>query len=111
AGLDEYLWGIPSADPDTDPAGWTAEVTASAIEFGQSCLENTGPLLQYVDTISTVRDLDMMRAIVGDEKLNYLGYSYGTSIGTRYIDRFADKVGRMVLDGATDPKLPVFDIG
>ena len=89
AGLDDYLWGLPSADADTDPAGWTAEVTASAVEFGQSCLENTGPVLQYVDTISTVRDLDMLRAIVGDEKLNYLGYSYGTSIGTRYIDRFA----------------------
>ena len=106
AGLDDYLWGLPSADADTDPAGWTAEVTAPAIEFGQSCLENTGPVLQYIDTISTVRDLDMLRAIVGDEKLNYLGYSYGTSIGTRYIDRFPDNVGRIVLDGATDPKLP-----
>jgi pimeloyl-ACP methyl ester carboxylesterase len=111
AELDDYLYGLPAADPDTDPQGWVAEVTATSIAFGQACLENTGPVLQYIDTISTVRDLDMMRAIVGDEKLNYLGYSYGTSIGTRYIDRFPERVGRMVLDGATDPKLPVFEIG
>ena len=50
-----------------------------------------------------MQDLDLLRAIVGDEALHYFGYSYGTEIGARYADRFPDKVGRLVLDGATDP--------
>jgi pimeloyl-ACP methyl ester carboxylesterase len=57
-----------------------------------------------------VQDLDMMRAVVGDKKLNYLGYSYGSDIGAQYADRYPAKVGRVVLDGATDPTVTGFDV-
>lgn len=109
AGLDEFIYGIPDAPRGSQE--WIDEVTQAAIDFGQACLENTGPVLAYIDTISTVRDLDMLRAIVGDPKLNYLGYSYGSDIGTFYIDMFPEKVGRIVLDGATDSEISVEEVG
>jgi pimeloyl-ACP methyl ester carboxylesterase len=108
-GLDDFIYGLPNAEPESPE--WVAELTEASIAFGEACLANTGPVLEFVDTQSTVHDLDMLRAIVGDDKLNYLGYSYGSDIGMYYIDRFPEKVGRMVLDGATDSTATVFDIG
>ncbi len=107
--LDQFIFGLPTAPRGTQE--WIDEVTQSSIDFGQACLENTGELLQFIDTQSTVHDLDMMRAIVGDEKLNYLGYSYGSDIGSYYVENFPDKVGRLVVDGATDSSIPVFEVG
>ena len=108
AELDAFIFGIPEAEFGT--AEWEEEVTTSSIAFGERCAELTGPLLGHVDTASTVRDLDMLRAIVGDPQLNYFGYSYGTDIGARYADAFPDKVGRLVLDGATDPTTSTFEV-
>lgn len=108
AGLDDYLYSyIP--DPVDSPA-YVAKATQTAEDFARSCAANTGPLLEFVDTASTVRDLDMLRAVVGDEHLNYLGFSYGSDIGAQYADTFPDRVGRMVLDGATDSSLSRFDM-
>ncbi|GAP56871.1 putative hydrolase Mb2248c [Arthrobacter sp. Hiyo6] len=69
------------------------------------CAENTGPVLGHIDTVSAAKDLDILRAVVNDAKLNYLGYSYGTFLGSTYASLFPDNVGRMVLDGALDPSL------
>ncbi|WP_426976063.1 alpha/beta hydrolase [Pseudarthrobacter sp. O4] len=69
------------------------------------CAEKTGPLLGHIDTVSAAKDLDVLRAVVNDTKLNYLGYSYGTLIGSTYASLFPDNVGRMVLDGALDPSI------
>ena len=107
-GLDDYIYGL-AKNPVNSPA-WVAEMTKSAKDLGAACLKNTGPLLEFVDTQSTVNDLDMLRAVVGDAKLNYLGYSYGSDIGMYYADRFASKVGHVVLDGATDSTLSIFDV-
>ena len=109
AELDDFIYGIPDAPVDSQE--WIDEVTESSIAFGQACLQNTGPSLEFIDTVSTVRDLDMMRAVLGDEKLHYLGYSYGSDIGAYYIDLFPQKVGRIVVDGATDPSISVFEVG
>ncbi|WP_309621082.1 alpha/beta hydrolase [Salinibacterium sp.] len=109
AGLDQFIFGLPTAPEGS--AEWLTEVTKSAVDFGQACLKNTGPVLQFVDTQSTVHDLDMLRAIVGDTTLNYLGYSYGSDIGSYYIENFPSKVGRIVLDGATDSSISVFQVG
>lgn len=102
--MDEHLFGVDETDGlEPGSEAWVEAALESAKEYGAACLEKTGPLLGYVDTASTVKDLDMLRAIVGDDKLNYLGYSYGTYIGARYADAFPDRVGRLVLDGAIDP--------
>jgi pimeloyl-ACP methyl ester carboxylesterase len=106
--FDEYLYGIPEAEPGSPE--WIAEIEEANADFADACAENTGELLQYIDTISTVRDLDMLRALVGDEKLNYFGMSYGTRLGAQYADRFPEKVGRMVLDAVMNPADSLFEI-
>jgi pimeloyl-ACP methyl ester carboxylesterase len=71
--------------------------------FGRKCLERNGALLEHVSTAETARDLDLLRQAVGDDKLSYLGLSYGTFLGATYANLFPDKVGRMVLDGNVSP--------
>lgn len=87
-----------------DDAG-LAQMAADAAAFGEACLTNTGAVLGEVDTQSAARDMDVIRQVVGDEKLNYLGFSYGTQLGATYAGLFPEKVGRMVLDGAIDLRL------
>lgn len=99
--LDEYLYGIPDAEFGSD--AWIAGIGDAAAAFGASCLEHSGALLAEVDTASAARDLDLLRAVLGDERLNYLGYSYGTLLGAVYADLFPQNTGRLVLDGAIDP--------
>lgn len=86
------------------------ELTADSERVADACLENTGPLLGHVDTVSAARDMDVLRAVLGDEKLYYLGYSYGTFLGATYADLFPERVGRMVLDGAVDPAVGPVDV-
>jgi pimeloyl-ACP methyl ester carboxylesterase len=73
--------------------------------ISEKCAANSGPALGHIDTTSSARDMDILRAVLNDSKINYLGYSYGTSLGSTYASLFPDKVGRMVLDGAIDPSL------
>lgn len=112
--MDDYLFGTEAdfAD-DTLQRGsdeWIDAAVKDSAKFGEACAEHTGKLLAHVDTMSTVHDLDMLRGIVGDDQLNYLGYSYGTYIGARYADAFPEKVGRFVLDGVLDPSTSEFDV-
>ncbi|WP_264796879.1 alpha/beta hydrolase [Arthrobacter mangrovi] len=90
-------------DLDTD-AG-LAEAARDSKELAQECAEKTGEVLGHVDTVSAAKDMDILRAAVGDAKLNYLGFSYGTFLGATYADLFPERVGRLVLDGALDPSL------
>jgi pimeloyl-ACP methyl ester carboxylesterase len=96
--LDRYFSMDNSPD---DPGELHARIDAQ-IEFGQSCMRESGPLLEHVSTMDTVRDLDLLRRLLGDSKINYLGSSYGTRIGALYAELFPQRVGRMVLDGAVD---------
>ncbi|MHA7145869.1 alpha/beta hydrolase [Arthrobacter sp. TmT3-37] len=82
-----------------------ALMTADAEEYAGLCAQRTGELLGFVDTESAARDMDILRAVVSDEKLNYLGFSYGTQLGATYADLFPERAGRLVLDGAIDPSL------
>ena len=100
-GLDDFLYGITPGERGSDE--WLAASKKSVSDLGQACLKNTGQLLGHVDTATTAHDLDMLRANVGDQKLNYLGFSYGTMIGAIYADLFPKTVGRMTLDGVVDP--------
>ena len=111
--LDDLLFGIPDEDEeDLEPGSpeWMEIAREEAAELGAACAAGTGDLIAHVDTMSTVRDLDMLRAIVGDDLLTYLGYSYGTYIGARYADAYPHLVGRLVLDGALDPATSEFDV-
>lgn len=106
--MDTYLFDI-SPNPIGSDA-WIADGLTSNAEFGKACLRYTGELLGFVDTVSAARDLDLLRAVLGDKKLNYLGYSYGTFLGATYADLYPHNTGRLVLDGAIDPKTTDFEV-
>lgn len=82
-----------------------AAMQESLEEWADACDENTGDQLGHVDTQSAARDMDMMRSVLGDAKLNYLGFSYGTQLGATYAGLFPQNAGRLVLDGAIDTTL------
>lgn len=108
AQLDEYLFA-PFVSSRNSPE-WFAERQVSSEEFAAGCEQRTGDLLAHVDTVSAAHDLDLLRAVVGDRELNYLGYSYGTLLGAIYAENFPGNVGRMVLDGALDPASSIFEV-
>jgi pimeloyl-ACP methyl ester carboxylesterase len=74
-------------------------------EFGNGCLDKSGELAAHISTEEAAKDMDVLRAVLGDGKLTYFGASYGTFLGATYADLFPKRVGRMVLDGAIDPSL------
>ncbi|HUI48538.1 MAG TPA: alpha/beta hydrolase [Acidimicrobiia bacterium] len=86
----------------TGPAQ-VAENVAVSRAFVESCRKYSAPLLPYMSTAASVRDLDSIRAAIGVPKISYLGFSYGTLIGAMYADTFPQHVRAMVLDGAVDP--------
>ncbi len=97
AGLFDAATTAP--DPVEGPLGALEE----GRRFAASCEEASGELLNLVGTEYVARDLDLLRAAAGDEKLTYLGFSYGTYLGTVYADLFPDRVRAVTLDGAVDP--------
>jgi pimeloyl-ACP methyl ester carboxylesterase len=97
--LDRFL----DLDPaPTSEAGFQTLVDASRT-FDEGCEAMSGDLLPYMSTETAARDMDEIRQAVGDQKLTYLGFSYGTLLGATYADLFPDGVRAMVLDGAVDP--------
>lgn len=106
--LDAYIFGIIPGERGSDE--WLAASEDASERFGADCLKNTGALLGHVDTVSAARDLDLLRAALGDKKLNYLGYSYGTELGGTYAELYPEKTGRLVFDGAVDPTASNFDV-
>ncbi|AMB60504.1 peptidase [Microterricola viridarii] len=108
AQMDAYLYDVSTTKRGSD--AWIAEMTDSSRAFGNACATETGPLLEHVDTQSAARDLDLLRAVLGDKELYYLGYSYGTFLGAVYAELFPGKAGRLVLDGALDPAASNFEV-
>ncbi|WP_246132509.1 alpha/beta hydrolase [Microbacterium mitrae] len=109
AQMDSYLYDIPKNPRGSDE--WIAEVDGRAAEFAQACSDNTGALLEHITTENSARDMDVLRGVLGDEKLNYIGFSYGTFLGATYAKLFPERAGRLVLDGAIDPAIPSADVG
>lgn len=101
----DNLQAFVAANPvPTTQAQWDTLVQLTK-DFDNACAQKYGPLLPFLGTKNVVRDLDQIRAAVGDEKLTYLGYSYGTVIGQVYADMFPTKIRALVLDGAVDLSL------
>ena len=93
------------ADPQVDYSPEGVEYIENETKaFIERCVDKSGEeLLANIGTINVAKDLDAIRAALGDEKLTYLGYSYGTRIGAAYAEQFPEKVRAMILDGAVDP--------
>jgi pimeloyl-ACP methyl ester carboxylesterase len=88
---------------DYSPAG-VAHIEQLNRQLVQQCVNRMGDgFLANIGTASVARDMDAVRQALGENQINYLGYSYGTELGTAYLEKFGDHVRTMVLDGAIDP--------
>ncbi|MFE9771453.1 alpha/beta hydrolase [Streptomyces sp. NPDC005931] len=101
-GMDAYTRTDVTPDDDRE----TDALVAAYRKFAEGCGADAPKLLRHVSTVEAARDMDIVRAALGDEKLNYVGASYGTFLGATYAGLFPKRSGRLVLDGAMDPSLP-----
>jgi pimeloyl-ACP methyl ester carboxylesterase len=100
----------PAPDPiPVTPAAQDALVAADR-GYAQACAQAAGPLLGYIGTTDVARDLEQLRKAVGDDRLTFLGMSYGSLLGETYADLFPTHVRAMVLDGVIDSSLPSFEL-
>lgn len=98
-----------SRQPFTGPAARQVPDYFERIAYDQrkrseACHKN--PLARHINTDATVRDMDLLRHVLGQARLNYIGYSYGTWLGSWYASRYPERVGRMLLDSSTDFTAP-----
>ena len=89
-----------AANYPTDPGA--VDLEAQAREMAEACAAHSGDLLPSISTITAAHDLDALREALGEDTLDYFGVSYGTTLGSTYAELFPERVGRMVLDSATD---------
>lgn len=99
--LDDFM----AQDPTPDDAAERDAALTRAQDFADGCEELTGDRLAHVSTADAAKDMDVLRAALGQSKLIYLGKSYGTYLGATYAELFPERVGRMVLDGVIPPDL------
>ncbi|WP_405875982.1 alpha/beta hydrolase [Streptomyces sp. NBC_00005] len=106
--------GAGDASAATDDSAATGDpqaVLAQLKKAAAECAKHSGPVLPHIGTVNASRDLDVMRQALGDKKLNYLGFSYGTRLGAVYAAQFPKKVGRLVLDGVDTLTEPMSEQG
>ncbi len=107
--------GSTDPDPDAEADEGEGDDVRAALDVlrkvAKECADHSGPVLGHIGTVDASRDLDVMRAAVGDKKLNYLGFSYGTRLGAVYAAKFPKRTGRMVLDGVDTLTEPLSEQG
>jgi pimeloyl-ACP methyl ester carboxylesterase len=108
--VDEYddYFGIDSTpeSPEEKQA-----IIDSGQKFNDECEANSGEILPYISTQATARDMDSIRRALGEEKITYFGFSYGSELGATWATMFPETVRAAVLDGASDPNATSLDQG
>ncbi|KJY35089.1 alpha/beta hydrolase [Streptomyces sp. NRRL S-495] len=92
-----------SVDGSPDDQAETTALEAANSGYTAACEKNSGAVLPHVDTVSAARDLDLLRQVLGDQKLHYFGISYGTELGGVYAHQYPGNVGHLVMDAVVDP--------
>ncbi|MBT2480665.1 alpha/beta hydrolase [Streptomyces sp. ISL-94] len=99
--------GLTDSEQNIDrpyrPESFPSDV-AWARSVADKCREKAGSVLPYITTRNTARDMDTIRTALGERKLSYLGYSYGTYLGAVYSQMFPERTDRFVLDSGVDPQ-------
>lgn len=99
---------LAAANPDPVTPSQVATSVQESQAFDRACTQHTSrALLENVNTLDTARDLDLIRAALGQDKLDYMGFSYGTYLGELYAELFPRHIRAMVLDGVVNPALSV----
>jgi pimeloyl-ACP methyl ester carboxylesterase len=104
--LDRYF----STDSTPDDQKEVDTLASQSEGFAKGCESKSASRLGYVGTLNAARDMDVLRAAVGDEKFTYYGASYGTYLGAFYAEQFPKNVRALALDGAVDPTLSSTDL-
>ncbi|MEU5100367.1 alpha/beta hydrolase [Streptomyces sp. NPDC020996] len=100
---DKEIQAAEDVDVTPDTPAEERAYFQDAADFGKGCRKAAGKLMAHVSTTDTARDMDLMRRVLGDDKLHYFGISYGTELGGVYAHLFPRSVGRLVLDAVVDP--------
>ena len=100
---DKQIQAAESVDVTPDTPAEEKAYTEDAADFGKGCQKDAGKLMAHVSTADSARDMDRIRQVLGDDRMNYFGISYGTELGGTYAHLFPKKVGRMTLDAVVDP--------
>ncbi|AWW42455.1 alpha/beta hydrolase [Streptomyces cadmiisoli] len=100
---DRRIEAAEAVDSTPDTPAEEEAYLKDAADFGKGCEESAGKLMAHVSTADTARDMDLMRLVLGDDRLHYFGISYGTELGGVYAHLFPENVGRLVLDAVVDP--------
>ncbi|MDH6135975.1 pimeloyl-ACP methyl ester carboxylesterase [Kitasatospora sp. MAA4] len=106
---DQQRDALDQQDPPADPTARKAQSDQRAKDYAAACEAAAGKLLPFVGTRNTARDMDVLRQALGQDRLDYLGISYGTYLGALYAEEFPGRTGRLVLDGAIDPAADKLD--
>ncbi len=101
---------VNALDGDPDNPAEIERIAAAQRAIGAACLTRYPSLLAHLSTAATTMDLDLIRLALGDETLTYLGFSYGTEIGSAYARRYPERIRALVLDGAVAPDLRQVDL-
>jgi pimeloyl-ACP methyl ester carboxylesterase len=102
---DKDLDALIAYDGSPDDAAEEQGILDISRHFAEGCESKSSTILGHIGSVDAAKDMDVIRAVVGDAKLHYFGASYGTFLGATYAEEFPSKVGRLVLDGAVDPTL------
>nr|WP_206443699.1 alpha/beta hydrolase [Nocardioides sp. KC13] len=103
--LDAYV----AVDPDPDTPAEEKAYIDTGVQMANGCAAQKDGISAHVSTVEAARDMDVLRAALGEDQLDYFGASYGTQLGSTYAELYPDRVGRFVLDGAIAPGLSVVD--
>jgi pimeloyl-ACP methyl ester carboxylesterase len=106
---DETLDSYVAVDPDPDTPAEEKAYVDTGVEMANGCAAQKDGISDHVSTVEAARDMDVLRAALGEDQLDYFGASYGTQLGSTYAELYPDRVGRFVLDGAIAPGLSVLD--
>ena len=94
-----------SVDPTPESKSEVRALRAAYRTLGEGCKKTNSTVAAHLSSVEVARDLDIVRALLGQRKLHFYGASYGTQIGANYAHLFPKRTGQMVLDGAVDPSL------
>lgn len=108
---DQQLDAFVATVPDPQNQAEQDQAIGEARLLASGCEARSARLLPHVSTVEVARDMDILRQALGDQKLTYLGKSYGTFLGATYAELFPSRVGRLVLDGALDPRIDANQLG
>ena len=100
-----FLQPMYDADPTPDDQAGRDAFLAISQKFVDECAKKYADILPFLGTADIARDMDLVRAALGEDKISYVGYSYGTSLGQQYARLFPTRIRAMVLDGVVDSSL------